>query len=899
MRPRRTIFREDTIANLISNASRVEPRYGPQCAFLLTIFVLPILLVLCVSSALAQIPVTQKPASNSASTLYRQLSNLGLDPKQVYDVRDASIDREDIHLSLNEGTIAFTESVNGQITGALFAGEGEVLLVPPNSVERHSLAMFTNSAVLNEKFTMAYFRFSDKRFLPDLEPALRRPSNPAELLEKQNTLAKALSEYDALRTLVALTRQPRPESETNAPTGDFIRARVSGVHLGSFDLVWDTTLNEQISVGQSSYSDRGRFYDQWMIFPMRSVRQRDLERQQKHLSTDDLYIDSVLITDYKIRSEVRPPTDLSVNAELSLDVRASGDRTILFELSRFLKLSSVVMETSTGPVPLEYIQNEALEGTQLSRRGNDLIAVVFPSPLAAGQKLSIKFTYAGSVMSEAGGGLLYVGARGTWFPNRGPWMSNFDLRFQYPVGWKLLATGKRVEQETKGTDEISRWVSERPIPLAGFNLGKYVSSSAKSAEGTTVESYAARAMEKAFPERPSSITVVPRRNPGRAAPVLELGMPGPLDPAKNASMVAERSARTIDFLSARLGAFPYSSLSLTQMPGPDSQGWPGLIFLSSHVFMTPEERAAGRDNYLGSPEELIYGRLMAAHETAHQWWGDAIFWRSFRDQWIMEALANYSALLELEVENPDQVKSIMAYYHKGLETPHSGGDLPRKDAGPVSLGVRLNSSKFAGAYDMVAYGRGTWLIHMLRHMLRDASTMKSASGESPAQASIKGKSSRTAQPAPVNTPGSDADALFFSALRNVHKKFSGKVMSTQDLQLAFEEVLPKSLQFEGKRSLDWFFEGWVNGTAIPRFELDNLKISSISGKTVARANLLQKDAPESLITSVPIYASTADGKLVLLERVFADGVETPIKINVPAGTKKLVLDPFGTVLKEN
>jgi Peptidase family M1 domain len=526
---------------------------------------------------------------------------------------------------------------------------------------------------------------------------------------------------------------------------------------------------------------------------------------------------------------------------------------------------------------------------------------VFPSPLTSGQKLSVKFTYAGSVMSEAGGGLLYVGARGTWFPNRGPWMSNFDLQFQYPVGWKLLATGKRIEQETKGSDEISRWVSERPIPLAGFNLGRYVSSSAKSANGTTtVESYAARAMEKAFPERPSSATVQPGRNPGKAVPVLELGMPGPLDPAKNASMVAERSARTIDFLSPRLGPFPYSSLSLTQMPGPDSQGWPGLIFLSSHVFMTPEERAEGRgNNYMDSPEELIYRRLMGAHETAHQWWGDATFWRSYRDQWIMEALANYSALLELEAEDPGQAKSIMDYYRKGLETPHSGAYLPRKDAGPVTLGVRLNSSKYPGAYETVAYGRGTWLIHMLRHMLRDASVMSSNSGATPVQASIKNKSPRTMQPASGNTAGSDPDALFFSALRNVHKKFSGKVMSTQDLQLAFEEVLPKSLQFEGKRSLDWFFEGWVSGTAIPKFELDNAKISSNSGKTVARATLMQKDVPESLITSVPIYAFTADGKVVLLERVFADGVETPININVPAGTKKLLIDPFGTVLKGN
>src|SRR6266404_4727347 len=151
MRPVTVNIREDTIANIISKASPAECRYYPSGVVLLTIFVLPVLLAFAPSSS-AQISPGQKPAADPAVALYRRLSSVGLDPKQVYAVRDASIDREDIHLSLNEGTIAFTETVNGQITGALFAGEGEVLLVPPSQVERHSLAMFTNSAVLNEKF---------------------------------------------------------------------------------------------------------------------------------------------------------------------------------------------------------------------------------------------------------------------------------------------------------------------------------------------------------------------------------------------------------------------------------------------------------------------------------------------------------------------------------------------------------------------------------------------------------------------------------------------------------------------------------------------------------------------------------------------------------------------------
>src|SRR6266404_2024114 len=103
MRPDRVMFREGTIANLTSNPSRVEPRCYPTGVALLTIFVLPILLAFSNSSS-AQTSTTAKSAVNPAAAVYRQLTTVGLDPKQIYNVRDASIDREDIHLSLDEGT---------------------------------------------------------------------------------------------------------------------------------------------------------------------------------------------------------------------------------------------------------------------------------------------------------------------------------------------------------------------------------------------------------------------------------------------------------------------------------------------------------------------------------------------------------------------------------------------------------------------------------------------------------------------------------------------------------------------------------------------------------------------------------------------------------------------------
>jgi hypothetical protein len=121
-------------------------------------------------------------------------------------------------------------------------------------------------------------------------------------------------------------------------------------------------------------------------------------------------------------------------------------------------------------------------------------------------------------------------------------------------------------------------------------------------------------------------------------------------------------------------------------------------------------------------------------------------------------------------------------------------------------------------------------------------------------------------------------------------------MSTRDMQRAFERVLPKSLYYEGKATLDWFFDGWVNGTAMPKYQLGKVKLEHRGPTLRASATLLQKGAPGELITAVPIYAELAGGGMQFVARVFADGEESSFTLTVPQGTKRLLVDPQGTIL---
>ncbi len=249
-----------------------------------------------------------------------------------------------------------------------------------------------------------------------------------------------------------------------------LHMRLQGEQLGTFDVFFDSLSPEQFWAGQTKVVEGTTYYDLWTSFALGKTGRGQL------LGTESMDT-QVVISRYKIRADIKPPTTVNADTRAEIEVREGGLRTLFFELPRFLQVKQVEADGR----PVEFINNPAIDGTQLARRGNDLVAVVFPAPLRAGQKIELRFVYGGDVLSEAGGGLLYVGARGTWYPNRGIIRSDFDMEFHYPSEWTLLATGKRIpcpietasrnEGVPVAGEQSSRWVSDNPRPWRDLTSG--------------------------------------------------------------------------------------------------------------------------------------------------------------------------------------------------------------------------------------------------------------------------------------------------------------------------------------------------------------------------------------------------------------------------------------------
>jgi hypothetical protein len=720
-------------------------------------------------------------------------------------------------------------------------------------------------AILEEQFTSGYLRFNDDTAAV-LQPFLTPAPEGAEFIEEWGDTGRSLAEFDALRLLIDFSHfLPAPGgNEPNRKFPPLLHAHLLGKKLGGFEVFWDAANAEPLWAAQPRMKDGTLFFDTWTSFAPNASGSAATAR----LAND------VSITDFKIRASVQPPTRLQASTEMNVRIRGGGERTLLFELSRYLKVDGVEADGRA----VDFIQNQAIEGTELRRKGNDMVAVVFPASLLPGQELKLRFTYAGEVLSEAGKGLLYVGERGTWYPNFGLSPARFEMEFHYPANWTLVATGKQVsgangrEAETNeeaGAEKVSRWTSERPIPVAGFNLGKYVRAEAKAGD-ILVEAYGTKGVEKSFPKVQAEV-IEPPVFPGvftpRSMPPTVVTPPPP-SPARDAQAVADRAAKAIASFSQWFGPYPYGSLALTQMPGNLSQGWPGLVFLSSFAFLSPQEQT---DLHLDPVARELDSQVLV-HETAHQWWGDLVLWKSYRDQWISEGLANYASLLMLEQQNPAQFRQVLEKYRRDLLSKNKDGEWLR-DAGPVTLGQRLESSHFPGGYEAISYERGTWLFHMLRSMLRDS---EAASHSRKARA--------------------NPEEPFFRGLRKIRERYAGKSISTEELVEVFEEELPRPLWYEKRPKLDWFLEGWIEGTAIPELETREIRIAEKNGVTTVTGMIVQKDVPEDLVTAVPVYAATAGNGLVFLGEVLADGRETGFRLTAPSGARKIVLDPKQTIL---
>jgi hypothetical protein len=222
-------------------------------------FVRSVLGMIVILFAVAPKTVT---AADVESTI-AQLSKIRLDRAQVYSVRDITLDRDVFSITLNRGTIAFTEAVDGRVTGAVFLGSGDILAIPPDPIEKRQLFGFTGSALLSEHFETAVFRFTDGSH-DDILKELRK--HAAEVPEPADVEQILRWEAEIQRRATFLNDRILTDMFASR-VRPFFLAQIEGSRVGWFDAVYDDRRGEEVFAQQNTGTD-GVIV--WMSFNKRS-----------------------------------------------------------------------------------------------------------------------------------------------------------------------------------------------------------------------------------------------------------------------------------------------------------------------------------------------------------------------------------------------------------------------------------------------------------------------------------------------------------------------------------------------------------------------------------------------------------------------------------------------------
>ncbi|MGH9736690.1 MAG: M1 family aminopeptidase [Candidatus Acidiferrales bacterium] len=791
-------------------------------------------------SAGAPSPASGVPGDPRA--LYQALNALRPDSSRVYKIKFLSLRRDVLSITLEDGQIAFVQPLGGRITGMVFAGRGHAIAIPHDPGERRSLAEFTGVPILDQSFSRAYFRFDDdtaEEISRELTRAGDVPSSDADFTENWDPIFANTNAWHSLRILEDwLSTSPRPY---------FYAGILSDAH-GIIDLMVDQRREEQVLFGNPRRLANGAFgYDIWASFRAQDAPQGSM--------------DAFLPVSYKIDTKIAD--DLSLDGTTTMKIKAvrAGDRVVPLELSRKLAVANV--KDASG-APLVYFQNEDLSKRQIQKRGNDTMLVVLPAPAGQGQQIQLAVSYHGSVISDAGNGVEYVGEHETWYahPAGSGDFAPFDLSFRWPKRYTLVATGKEVESHEEGDFESGRWVSQLPLAVAGFNLGEYKEATANISE-PRIQLYANGELETAILahlQRQSPLRQPPLRPGLPNLPSATLDVPPP-DPASVLKTLGEQVLDSIHFYERMDGPFPFGSLEISQIPGTVGQGWPGLVYLSTYAFLPPDQHTG-----ITELSQRMAHDIMPFHEVAHQWWGNVTTAATYRDVWIEEGMANYLSLLYADSRKPasHRLDAWLELFRSALLAPAPGTARDVEQAGPLTLGYRLASSEDPTAYNTIVYDKGTWVMHMIREMLRDPSSR-------------------------------DPDARFREFLQTILTQYRFKPLSTADFQRALEQQMTPSMDLEGDHTLNWFFGEWVRNTGVPQYSV--LYETRRLRRGFIVAGTLKQDGVDDLFTAaVPIYAARPDGAPLRLGTVVTTGPDTTFRFSSRVRPTRLLIDPDLTLL---
>jgi hypothetical protein len=678
------------------------------------------------------------------------LFKLRLDTSRAYTARDLEIVSEDLAITLASGDVFLVECDDG-VTGVVLIGRGEMRFSPAPASERGQLRIFAGTDTLVAAFEQAYVRMNPGDYqelvaatsLTAAEPEPRLLRRAQEIFARESIKSFSVDLQDFSREAWYLL----------PPAEDFL----AEVRTSRFD-----TLTYTRSAVQAEDISLFRREDRRTVSLYPSVAK--LAARGRFYSDDALREYDVL--DYNVEASILPDRrTIDARTRLTIRVRSTSLSTLMLRLAEGLEVSGV---TSVEHGRLLFLR----------LRNQNTILINLPRVLQQDADLTLVITYAGLVTpqeldtdtvqvrddQDTGGTagqifepVLLLSNRSYWYPqNPVPDYATATIRIAVPSAYRAIASGEPQPASEAPLRDLPAVPNGRTFEFRASQPLRYLAA---------VVSRLTRTAE-------TTVTLADLPAVNADLDRIALAVEAHRSQQSRVRATLKSMEDILRFYTGLVRDMPYDSMTValleSELPGGHSPGY--FAVLNNPL---PNSGVTWRGDpamFDGFPEFFL------AHELAHQWWGQAVGWKNYHEQWISEGFAQYFAALYAQQARGERTFTDMLRQFRRWAIGES-------DQGPVHLGSRLGHIKSEPrVYRALVYNKGASVLHMLRRLL--------------------------------------GDEAFFNGLRRFYMDRRYQKAGTDDFERAMEA--------ESGRTLDRFFERWIYGTEIPRVTHS----STIAGRDV-------------------------------------------------------------------
>ncbi len=729
------------------------------------------------------------------------LYRLALTPTKQFAVRNLTVTSVDLRLEVPHGD-AFVAETDQGITALVVRGRGQMRFTPPDEAERTQVRLFAGSEQLVAAFDALYLRVNPARFARQVtaDAFTERPVDRGALRRAQELFDRHVRDSFSLK-LGDLSA----DTWSLAPPGDDCLVEVHTRRFGVLTYARSSGEPEDVTLflrgarrniaayaSAEKLAARGRFYNEDAL--------ADLD-----------------VLDYQVDASFTPAREwIEGRATLRVRVRAPAISTLTLRLDEDLTVRSVSSPQLGRLMHLRVV-------------GQNNLIVNLPWVLPHGSEIDVTVVYGGrlppqplerealAVAADQGGQesqrmplfetvippepyYLYSN-RSHWYP-RGPSgdYATATLRVTVPEEYACVATGlpavgspwvEPARPPGTGAARVFVFVANEPVRYLACLISRLVDVDTLPLD--LVDETTGRVT--AGGDAPLGAIALAIRAHAR-----QLG---------RSRTLRDRAAAILKFYASIMGEVPYPGFALVLtdafLPGGHSPAYFALVHqpLPTSPFRWENDPVSFE----------AFPAFFLAHELAHQWWGQAVGWENYHEQWLSEGLAQYFAVLYAEHTGGEAaVAGLMRQMHRWA--------MRYTDQGPIWLGYRLGHVHGESRiFRAIVYNKSAIVLHMLRRLI--------------------------------------GDEPFFEGLRRFYRTFKFSKAGTDDLRRVMEQT--------SGMALDRFFDRWVFGTRVPRLRVTWRVEPTVDagGQTLALQFEQGTEVFDLPVTVTLVYASGAKRSMVI------------------------------------